>query len=127
MTTDNDMLKDQVLNIVDTINNGAEYEYCPDCGCDKFANDECCDTFKGRVMDAIDYLSDTLEITDIICEDTGDYLGAKILVAFGGPNIWINTQTKTVDGFWWGEEYQGRYVNDEMDIGNICKMFWECK
>ena len=30
------------------------------------------------------------------------YKNAQLLVAGGGPNIWVNTQTKTVDGYWWG-------------------------
>ena len=31
------------------------------------------------------------------------YKNAQLLVAGGGPNIWVNTQTKTVDGYWWGD------------------------
>ena len=31
------------------------------------------------------------------------YKAARLLVAGGGPNIWVNTQTCTVDGYWWGD------------------------
>jgi len=31
------------------------------------------------------------------------YKAARLLVAGGGPNIWVNLQTNTVDGYWWGD------------------------
>jgi len=42
--------------------------------------------------------------------------GFAILVAFGGPNIWINTKDKQVEGFWWGDNFTLSYNNDEMGI-----------
>ena len=33
-----------------------------------------------------------------------DYVGSQLLVAFGGPNIWIDTQHQQVKGYWWGDE-----------------------
>jgi hypothetical protein len=34
----------------------------------------------------------------------GTYRGAKIMVAYGGPNIYVNTRTGTVDGYWGDEQ-----------------------
>ena len=31
------------------------------------------------------------------------YKGARLLVAGGGPSIWVNLQGLTVDGYWWGD------------------------
>ena len=31
------------------------------------------------------------------------YKAARLMVAGGGPNIWVNLQTGTVDGYWWGD------------------------
>jgi hypothetical protein len=31
------------------------------------------------------------------------YKAARLMVAGGGPNIWVNLQTSTVDGYWWGD------------------------
>ena len=31
------------------------------------------------------------------------YKAARLLVAGGGPNIWVNLHTDTVDGYWWGD------------------------
>ncbi len=56
----------------------------------------------GEEISVFDYLQDVLEI-EYIVNSKKDYLGARILVAFGGPNIWINTRTNTVEGFWWGD------------------------
>lgn len=47
---------------------------------------------------------------DHICE------GFAILVAFGGPNIWINTKDRQVEGYWWGDNFTLSYNNDEMGI-----------
>ena len=33
----------------------------------------------------------------------GSYKAARLLVAGGGPSIWVNLQTKTVDGYWWND------------------------
>jgi len=30
------------------------------------------------------------------------YKAARLLVAGGGPSIWVNLQSLTVDGYWWG-------------------------
>ena len=32
-----------------------------------------------------------------------NYKAARLMVAGGGPNIWVNLQTNTVDGYWWGD------------------------
>ena len=32
-----------------------------------------------------------------------NYKAARLMVAGGGPNIWVNLQTNSVDGYWWGD------------------------
>ena len=32
------------------------------------------------------------------------YKAARLLVAGGGPNIWVNTQTEMVEGYWGADE-----------------------
>jgi hypothetical protein len=56
----------------------------------------------GEDFSAFDYLTDALDI-EYIVSSKGEYLGARVLVAFGGPNIWVNTRTHTVEGHWWGD------------------------
>ena len=59
--------------------------------------------YDDELMSAFDYLQDALDI-EYIVNGKREVLGARILVAFGGPNIWINTRTKQVEGYWWGDK-----------------------
>lgn len=127
-------LQKHVDAIAHGIQSGVKYETCPDCHGDlDYASfddvrDPCssCEHYHGLTMDGIHYLSDVLDIQYIV-SGAGEYLAARILVAFGGPNIWINTQTKTVEGYCWGDSAFASYYNDEMDIDGACSELWECR
>ena len=38
-----------------------------------------------------------------VVDSEGDVTGAEIIIAWGGPNIWINTATGQLYGSWWGQ------------------------
>jgi hypothetical protein len=80
----------------------------------------------GEIRDVYEYLEDVLDI-EYIVNAKGEYLGARILVAFGGPNIWINTRTKQVEGCWWGDSCVMSYSNDEMGIDEAVAELWACR
>lgn len=80
----------------------------------------------GGEFGAFDYLQDALDI-EYVVSGKGEYLGARILVAFGGPNIWINTRTKTVEGYWWEGCATAHYSNDALDVDGACCELWECR
>lgn len=86
---------------------------------------------EGREIDsegefsAFDYLQDALDI-EYIVNGKGEYLGARVLVAFGGPNIWINTRTKTVDGAWWGDSATASF-SDGLGLDDALKELWNCR
>lgn len=103
-----DKIKDHVQHIVNTIENGL----------DSYENE-------GQLMDGYEYISDALDIEYIVNKDK-EILGARILVAFGGPNIWINTRTKQVEGYWWGDSCIMSYDRDEMDIAGAVESIYEC-
>jgi hypothetical protein len=127
-------LQKHVDAIAHGIQNGVKYETCLDCYGDlDYANfddvrDPCsgCEFYYGLNQSGLYYLNDALDIQYIV-NGAGEYLAARILVAFGGPNIWINTQTKTVEGYWWSDSAFASYNNDEMDIDATCSELWECK
>lgn len=77
-------------------------------------------------MSGYDYLSDVLDIEYVIASDGSTCLGARILVSFGGPNIWINTRTNEVEGYWWGDTARASY-NDEIGIAETIEELWGCK
>ncbi len=76
-------------------------------------------------MTAFDYLQDALDIEYIVASDRKTYLGARVLVAFGGPNIWINTRTKIVEGHWWGDSYTEAYT-DNIGLDEALEELFNC-
>jgi len=48
------------------------------------------------------------------------YLGAELLVAGGGPTIWVNTWTKEVEGYWGGDKVTWSFV-DNLDLDGYCE------
>lgn len=64
-----------------------------------------------RIKSAYDYLEDALDINYIV-SSRGDYKGAEVLVAFGGPNIWIYTREQAVKGYWWGDKAEAHYTDN---------------
>ena len=71
-----------------------------------------------------DYLQDALEI-EYIVSSKKEYLGARVLVAFGGPNIWINTRTKTVDGYWWSDSATASF-QDNIGLDEALEGLFSC-
>lgn len=73
---------------------------------------------------AFDYLQDALDI-EYIVSSKKEYLGARVLVAFGGPNIWINTRTKTVEGYWWGDSAFASF-QDNIGLDEALEELFSC-
>jgi hypothetical protein len=74
---------------------------------------------------AFDYLQDALDI-EYIVSSKKEYLGARVLVAFGGPNIWINTRTKQVEGYWWNDSFIGSYSDDALGLDDALSELFNC-
>jgi hypothetical protein len=74
--------------------------------------------------DVYDYLKDALDI-EYIVSSKKEYLGARVLIAFGGPNIWINTRTKTVEGYWWADSAHARFV-DNLGLDDALAEIYAC-
>ena len=106
--TDHDLLKNQVQAVIRSIEEPDEDEL----------NDE------GEPYTAYDYLLEALDIEYAIGSDSS-YRGARLLVCFGGPNVWVDTKTNTVEGYWWGSEYRERY-DDNLLLDEACEELWEC-
>jgi hypothetical protein len=104
-------LQNHVKSIVQTIENGLDSIEREDEG--QFP------------MDGLEYLSDALDI-EYIVNGNRDVLGARILVCFGGPNIWINTRTKQVEGYWWSDKCVMSYDKDEIGLDDAIETLWSC-
>lgn len=103
-----DQVRDHVLAIVE----GLENPESIDC------------EWEDGTPNAFEYLQDALDIEYIVSAKR-EYLGARVLVAFGGPNIWIDTRRKVVEGYWWGEKFEASY-SDALDLDEALQTLWEC-
>lgn len=101
-------LEDMVKNIAQTIESG-QYETESEEGCN-----------------AYDYLSSALDFRWIVQNDL-TFIGARILVAFGGPNVWIDTDKKKVEGYWWGDYASANYFKDSLGIEECVEELYQSR
>lgn len=78
----------------------------------------------GEPFSAFDYLQDVLDI-EYIVNSKREYIGARVLVAFGGPNIWVDTRRKRVEGYWWGQ-YAEASFDDAIGLDEALEELWNC-
>ena len=74
---------------------------------------------------AFDWLENALDI-EYIVDNQKEYRGARVLVSFGGPNIWVDTRRGIVEGSWWNETASARFV-DNIGLNEALSEFWECR
>jgi len=67
-----------------------------------------------KIRSSYDYINDCLDFEYIVNSDK-QFKSAKLLVAFGGPNIWVNLDERKVQGYW-GGDYAERYFTDNMNL-----------
>ena len=68
-------------------------------------------TREGKNVYMQDFMEDIYDIEWITYQD-GRYKAARLMVAGGGPNIWVNTQDGTVDGYWGTDKVHWGYVDN---------------
>lgn len=112
-----EQLRRHVAEIAVALENGVTPEECINCGAYLDGQPVCpaCEHDNEGEMRAFDYLQDALDIEYRVGADR-EYRSAKILVACGGPNIWIDTGAEKVIGAWWGDYAEVSYRSDAMDI-----------
>ena len=49
---------------------------------------------------------------DWITHNDHSYKAARLMVAGGGPNIWVNTQTEMVEGYWGADEISWHFQDN---------------
>ena len=71
--------------------------------------------FEDKPNKSYTYLHKWMEdVYDIewITHNDHTYKAARLLVAGGGPNIWVNLQTNTVDGYWGCDKVEHGFVDN---------------
>ena len=123
---DNRKLNDEQEYIADSDHDESGAMRCPWCG-EWVQFDDYTEDNYAEVCSLFDYFSDAYDfrVTRSGLSKDGDILGVEILIAFGGPNIWVDTLDQKVKLFWWGDRGEWDipgYVCEQIDeeIENIC-------
>ena len=53
------------------------------------------------------------------------YLGCELMVAGGGPTIWVNTWTKEVEGYWGGDRVTWSF-QDNIGLDDYNEEMYSC-
>jgi len=74
---------------------------------------------------ASEFMEDVYDIEWITHQDHS-YKAARLLVAGGGPNIWVNLMTNTVDGYWWTDKCSHGFM-DNIGLDDYLSELHACK
>tara|TARA_R100000458_G_scaffold51957_1_gene53156 strand:+ start:55 stop:390 length:336 start_codon:yes stop_codon:yes gene_type:complete len=53
------------------------------------------------------------------------YKSARLMVAGGGPSIWVNLQRNVVQGYWWGDYCEHRF-SDQIGLDDYLEEIYVC-
>lgn len=117
-------VKSQVLAVVKSIES-ASY-FCDSCNAilEDTTTGQCSCGEELRPMSGFDWLEDALDV-EWVLDSKREYKGARVMVAFGGPTIWVDVQHKIVEGYWWGEKYSEGFT-DEIGLEDACEEWFNC-
>ena len=73
---------------------------------------------------AHDWMENTYDIRYLV-DQNKMFLGAEILVAGGGPTIWVDTFREKVTG-WWGSDRFEYYFQDNIGLNDYCEEMYGC-
>lgn len=83
---------------------------------------------EGDTVTMWDYLTteDVFDIEYTIGSD-GDFRGVRLMVACGGPNIYINTNSGKVEGYWWTDRADAWIPSEICDeINSVWEEYYNC-
>ena len=82
------------------------------------------ETGEKRTETASDWMEGIYDIRYIV-DSQKKYLGAKLMVAGGGPTIWVNTHTNEVEGYWGGDRVTWSFM-DNLGLDDYCEEMYGC-
>ena len=65
------------------------------------------------------WMEDVYDIRYLVGSDKR-YLGAQLMVAGGGPTVWVNTWTNEVEGYWGGDRVTWAF-QDNIGLDDYCQ------
>ena len=81
-------------------------------------------TFPKDHITASDWMEGVYDIRYLV-DNKKQYLGAKIMVAGGGPTVWVNLDTKYVEGYWGGDQVTEPFT-DNLGLDDYCEEMYGC-
>ena len=112
--------------------------HCPECGeeirmpddvGDKYRCPHChtvADIDDYEQLSVWDFLSDVFDI-EYRCSSSKEYRSVRIMVACGGPNIYIDTADAMVKLYWWNERAEYPLSYEARDaIDEWAEEYWNC-
>jgi len=78
----------------------------------------------GQIGGVHDFMEGVYNIEWITYQDKS-YKAARLLVAGGGPNIWVNLQTGTVDGYWGCDKVSHGFI-DNINLDEYLEELYGC-
>ena len=92
--------------------------------CKEIAEEISNDSHDGQIDGASRFMEGVYDIEWITFRDHS-YKAARLLVAGGGPNIWVNLQTGTVDGYWASDRITEPFI-DNLGLDEYCEEMYAC-
>jgi len=77
-----------------------------------------------RQETAHDWMEGTYDIRYYVDRDKR-YLGCELMVAGGGPTIWVNTYTQQVEGYWGGDKVLEPFI-DNLGLDDYNEEMYSC-
>ena len=82
------------------------------------------ETGEKREETAGDWMEGTYDIRYIVDREKR-YYSAELMVAGGGPTIWVNLNTKEVEGYWGSDRVTEPFI-DNLDLDGYCEEMYGC-
>ena len=102
-------LRSMCKNIADDITEGKQQDYIDQ---------------PRKEITAHEWMEDVYNIRYIV-DSEKKYLGAMLMVAGGGPTIWVNTWTNEVEGYWGGDRVTWAF-RDEIGLDDYNEEMYNC-
>ena len=82
------------------------------------------ETGEKRTEPAGDWMEGVYDIRYIVDREKR-YFSAELLVAGGGPTVWVNLNTMEVEGYWGGDRVTHPF-RDSLDLDGYCEEMYGC-
>jgi hypothetical protein len=93
--------------------------------CKSIAEEISNDSHDGEISGASKWMEGVYSIEWITHQDHS-YKAARLLVAGGGPNIWVNLQDMNVEGYWGSDRVTEPFI-DEIGLDDYLEELHSCK